>query len=195
MTPNRTDNRTQSPAEFLEQELQEAHLLCVRREYAQAKALLTRVNVQFPGNREVQYLLARIAATEGAVEAEAKEEVVQSRALRCAFNLQTTRRRIGWAFCVVVLVVQGAWCGATALVTGFARGFATRITTMVFQGTRRYGPGQYALWTRPVYVDLIYSAAVIAAALFMGFILWRASRGIAQWEELDAGADGGRCWP
>jgi hypothetical protein len=164
-----TDNST------LEHELQEAHLLCVRHEYDEAEKLLNHMSRRYPGNAEIQYMLGRIKSTH-----QVENEVVErSRSIRYTFGLITMWRRLGWGLAALAATGYGGWGEFDSLQRGFTSGFANVITTMISdkRGTHPY--------TRPIYWDVAMYGVILVIGLVMLVLLVMASKGVAQWEELD----------
>jgi hypothetical protein len=170
----------------LDMEIKRAHLLCVRRRYNEAKTLLQELKRRSPGNPEVDYLLARVIATE---EAE-KVRVEGRRGLRYMFGLQTTASRLWWGFVGIVMGLYGVAGEAMRLPIALQNGLTYQITDMVSAGRR----GRLVEWTRPVYYDLIYYVLVAAIGITGLVFIITVSRGSAQWEELDTTSSSASNW-
>lgn len=166
----------------LETELERAHLLCLRRQFDEAQRILFDLNRRYPGNPDVQNLLARIRATEQAD----KQENERLRGWRYTLHLDTLWRRVGWFLAGLGLLIYGLWGGTGSLHTGRKQGFNTTITTRMYSKRGSYD------WTRPVYYDVVYNGfCILLGTTAMGVVLI-VGRGAAQWEELNASNPDGR---
>ena len=168
-----------------ERVFQQAYRFLARRQYAQAQKALQHVDVIDPANPHVKNLKARIRG----MALEERERAESLRSWRYTLGMNTTWRRVLWAIAGIGLAVYSLSQLPRAIAYAVQHGLAAYTTTQVYRGGR-YGPGRYVDWTRPIYFDLFYQGLLLTAALVVLFVLFRVSRGAAQWEELDAGDAG-----
>lgn len=161
-----------------EHHLSQAYLLCQRRQFDEAKRLLNRVLRNAPNDGDARYLLGRILATEQAE----KNDDEKLRGWRFRLGLQTAWARFGVYLTALALAGYGIWSLFSAAAEGSERGFATRVTSMVYTGGRYRA--RYFDWTRPVYVDAFYGLLLVSIGVGVILFVYRVSRGAAMWEEL-----------
>lgn len=160
----------------VERELEQAHLFVMRGAYDEAHALLARLSRAGVPPQELAPLLEMIRMRQDRADRDGERR----REWRYYLRLQTSAARIGWFVVAVIVAVHAVWNGAVAIGMGREQGFATVITTQL-DGRYKTHP-----WTRPIYVDVLYSLILlVGAAVAMRVIVW-VSQGAAQWEELDA---------
>ena len=161
---------------------QQAYRLIARKQYARARKALQDIHLTDPDNPHVQILKSRIRD----LEAEERERVEGLRSWRYSLAMNTTWRRICWGAAAFGLGIYSLIEFSRAIPFAFANGMAASITSQI-QWRGRYGSSRTIDWTRPIFVDLIYSGLILAAAGAIMVVLVRVSSGAAQWEELDAG--------
>lgn len=170
-------------ADRLEEQLQKAHLLCVRQKFDEAEALLKDLSRRYPGNAEIRYLLARIESTERVAQVESEK----LRRWRYTLRLQTSWQRFAWGAGSVAGILYGGWGLLDRLPRCLREGFTALITTKVYRGSGRHVyRDPWVDWTRPLYYDVLYYGGMLLVAIIMLWVLRRVSKGASQWEELDA---------
>ncbi len=160
--------------------VRKAFLLCSRGKYAEADTLLEGILLRSPGHPEAMRLRSRIADTDH----EDKRARKEFRETRRSLALDTSWRR-GWAY--VVLVLGALWATVDLVdsaIYAVQSGIVASKTTIITSYSR-YSSYSYP-WTRPAYLDLLFGAACIAICAGGILFIRRISRGVEEWEELDA---------
>ena len=161
---------------------QQAYRLIGRKQYGRARKALQDIHLTDPGNRHVHDLKSQIRD----LEAAERERAEGLRSWRYSLAMNTHCRRFCWGVGAVILGVYSLLQLPQAVSYAFTNGIVASITTQVhWRG--RYGSSRTFDWTRPIFIDLLYSGIILAAAISIVIVLIRVSRGAAQWEELDAG--------
>jgi hypothetical protein len=155
-----------------------ANLLCSKGRFEEAQTVLAKILQDIPGDSEALKLQQRIHATQ-------EQEKIQDsrrRMIRYSLKMDTAWRRLFWWVGSLLVGIYCLWSMTSAIDKGNQIGFAAKITTI--QRTRG-GPWPY---TRPVYMDLIFSGFGILLCIGSIAALRIVTPGASQWEELDSDA-------
>jgi hypothetical protein len=159
------------------------HLLISRGHRKQARALLAMLDGRYPGHPDLVDLRAELMAADLA----AGQEKQRSRDLRFSLGLNTSWRRFLWACGCAGLAIYSVYAVLPAVAAASKGGLSMSLTTMVSAGSRY--SRHMEPWTRPAWIDFVYCGALLAAAAVGVVVLIRATRGAADWEEMDVRFD------
>ena len=191
MSENSTSDKTvpvPSPDQQREFALQQIHLRFKRGEVEPVFRAICRLRASNKTHPDIEQLYSEIVAVRGHERAARKDKEDQLRQIRYSLGLETSWSRMCWWIAAVVLIGYATWDGSRAVAQGIHKGFANEITTMVERGgryTRHLEP-----WTRPVYYDVVYDSLILTVGAGAAMLVFKVGKNAAQWEELDASADG-----
>ena len=178
LTPD--DDNLSADHDSLEKQLEQAHLLAIRKDYANALNLLQNLKKQYPQNVEVEELWKRV--TQSAQEESAKRQNISSYRSRAPY-----RNSIGFFAWIIIagFLFFGAFSNDLHAIHTILKFGLFAPDSVTINDTSQYGSYPLFSWTAPAYANyLLFTFSLVLAA----FMVWLAMRDLMRtppWVNLD----------